>query len=107
MQTLDEINRRFEYTWELISGIAEQQTANPTEEALDKLKHCLKWSIAYSLLQEECFSVIQPFHQYPLAIIKWFWVEYGERHFPTDSPPTLKEFMEWYCDSDTIWQDGN
>jgi len=105
MQSLAEINHRFEHTWKLISGMAEQQITHPTERALRKLKHCLKWSIAYSLLQSEGLRMIRPFHQNPLAVIKWFWIEYSEQHFLTNSPPTLKEFMEWYCNSDTIRED--
>lgn len=102
MQNLIEINRRFEQSWEQISSSAEQYYGNKTERSLKKLKRCLRWCTAYSMLQAQCLPLLRPFHEQPLAIIKWFWVEYGENNWISDIPPTPREFMEWYCDSLTI-----
>lgn len=102
MQNLIEINKRFEQSWEQISSFVEDHLGNKTERALKKLKRCLKWCMAYSTLQSQCLPLIQPFHKQPLAIIKWFWIEYAEQNWSADIPPTPKEFMEWYCDSQTI-----
>ena len=107
MQNLIEINRRFERSWEQISSAAEQHSGNKTARSLKKLKRCLKWCTAYSMLQSECLPLLRPFHDRPLAIIKWFWVEYGENNWSTDTPPTPGEFMEWYCDSLTIREEMN
>lgn len=105
MQSLIEINRRFEQSWEQISGMVERHRGSKTERSLKKLKRCLKWCTAYSILQSQCLPLLRPFHEQPLAIIKWFWIEYGEDNLSEDIPPTPREFMEWYCDSHTIQEE--
>ncbi len=105
MKSIYEINLRFELTWEQMNHTIEQQLAHPTERAIRKIKRCLKWALAYSELQRQCLPMLHQSHKYPLAIMKWFWVDYGEQYFDTDQPPAYRDFMEWYCDTATIQEE--
>ena len=103
-QALNNLDQRFEQTWAQLANEAKKNKigAAETEKSLKKLLTCLKWSTAYSVLQSQCLSIIQPFHQQADTIIKWFWVEFNETHNCSEFPPTPQEFFEWYCNSLTI-----
>jgi len=106
-QALNNLDDRFEQTWAQLANEARKNKigTEATEKSLSKLLTCLKWSTAYSVLQNQCLKVIQPFHEQANVIIKWFWVEYNETHHSSDFPPTPQEFFEWYCNSITIEQE--
>lgn len=104
---IDEINKKFESSWEKISKTAHVHTehGDKMKQTLSRLHSCLKWSTAYAFLQSHCANIIKPYIQDANIVIKRFWVEYGEKNLKSDCPPTPKEFFEWYCDSQTIQED--
>ena len=104
---IDEINKRFESSWERISNGSFRRSENgdKMKQTITRLHSCLKWSTAYAFLQSHCASIIKPYTLEANIIIKRFWVEYGEKNFEKECPPTPKEFFEWYCDSQTIRED--
>jgi len=100
------IDKKFEMSWKKLTKEPANAKGKGTNEVMfqiNRLKKCLKWSTAYSILQNYCARIIQPYHNGEAAtIVKWFWVEYGDQNFKNDIAPTPKEFFEWYCDSETI-----
>ncbi|KAA5532164.1 hypothetical protein F0919_15295 [Taibaiella lutea] len=102
---LTSIDKKFEMSWKRLAKepVKGKKGADAVMLQLSRLKKCLKWSTAYSILQNYCAKIIQPYHNSEATtIVKWFWVEYGEENFKKDIAPTPKEFFEWYCDSYTI-----
>jgi len=102
---LTSIDKKFEMSWKRLAKEPAKGKKGTDEVILqvNRLKKCLKWSTAYSILQNYCAKIIQPYHNNEaVTIIKWFWVEFGEQNFKKDIAPTPKEFFEWYCDSSTI-----
>lgn len=102
--TITEINKRFERSWESMSKALSHEKGLPqdTKRAVRRLKRCLRWCTAYSILQTYCGNIIKLYEENAALIIKKFWIDYWSLHFYEDIPPTPKEFFEWYCDSDTI-----
>lgn len=102
---LTSIDQKFEMSWKKLAKepAKSKKGVNDVIHQINRLKKCLKWSTAYSILQNHCAKIIQPYHNNEaVTIIKWFWIEYSEQHFRKDVAPTPKEFFEWYCNSDTI-----
>jgi hypothetical protein len=99
-----DINDRFQESWKRLSETIEngRGAGHQTKRAVRRLQRCLKWCIAYAFLRSYCEKVIQPYSDRPAMTVKKFWVEYWERNFITNQPPTAKDFFEWYCDSRTI-----
>lgn len=103
----DEINQQFELSWKKLSEIADQVNIHEdkTRRSVKKLHRCLKWCNAYAFLQSYCGNIIKSYSSHYAILIKKFWIEYGERNFYTDLPPTPAAFFEWYCDSRTIHEE--
>lgn len=104
LSTFSTIDLQFEKSWERLAKepYTQQHTYDGDILQIDRLKRCLKWCTAYSILQNHCTKIIEPMHTQPSSIIKWFWVEYEAQFLDQDIPPTPKEFFEWYCNSQTI-----
>jgi len=107
LQHPNEINYRFQESWRRLSEITGNNKVNAQSEvSLRSLQRCLKWCLAYVLLQSYCGKVIQPYCSQGSMIIKKFWIIYWERRFFLDQPPTAQDFFEWYCDSNTIREEA-
>lgn len=98
-QYAKEINQRFNSSWKKLALITEN---NEEDSMLQSIKHMhtsMKWSLAYTAINNYCGNIIKPYTHHYSLIIKQFWIEYIEDFFMTNVPPTPQSFFEWYCDS--------
>lgn len=101
-QYVKEINQKFNSSWNKLTLITANKEEDKMMQSIKQLHTSMKWSIAFTAINNYCGNIIKPYTHHYSLIIKQFWIEYIEQFFMTDVPPTPQSFFEWYCDSNNI-----